>query len=73
MCYRLACVVIQRVGVDDVVATAHFHVIEEGCLACVGVIFAPVGHQHILSVNQLTSFKEVSIFIHTVVVEAVGV
>ena len=73
MSHRLLCVEVERVGRYDLFVAQHTHVIEERRLLCGSIVFAPVSHKLVSAVHQLTAFKEVSIAVKTVVIEAVGV
>ena len=73
MGHRLAGIIEQRVGQDDLFVAEHLHVVEERCLPCRSVILTPVGHELIFSVNQLAAFEEVSVAIKAVVIKTVGI
>ena len=52
---------------------AQVHVVVEHRLACLGVVFSPVAHEHVVSVHHLSSLEEISDIVETVVVETVSI
>ena len=73
MSYRRACIVVERVGGDMVLARIHLHAIIERRLTCSSAVGTPVAHQSVLAINEFATLEEVGKTIDAVVVERVGV
>ena len=69
---RLVDIVVERIGGDKVLAAAQFHIVDKLRLAGLGMVFAPVGHELALAVDERTALEEVCHTVEAVVVEAVG-